>query len=356
MALVKACSYCGRQNTEDASWCPGCGTKFPPAATEDRSKAGPEFVASSPPDGLTELDVEFEVVEGFSRPNWASICHFVNEYVAKDDLLPAWQFIAETWLQQLSRDLGGGCRVSRSANFLCLCDLNPEATRSMLAYAESVIGIIRDSLRGAAWTGYHGPHVLLVFSDPEDYYAYVSYYFSEGSHILSGGVFIRDGYSHIALPYCDARSAEHVLIHELVHNLLCHLHVPLWLNEGLAMVIERRVQRQPFPVDHDLVERHAAHWNEQNIQAFWAGTSFDEPGENSELSYSLAEIFVALLSDKGPDFIDFIVNADWRDAGQDAALGCLGTGLGELAAGFLGPGNWRPQRKAISDSLQAGKK
>jgi hypothetical protein len=245
--------------------------------------------------------------------------------------------------------LGGGSRIRRSLNFLCLSDLDEETTRSVLSYAESVIGIIRDSLRGAAWTGYHGKHVLLVFSDPDDYYAYVSYYCAEGSHPLSGGVFIRDGYAHVALPHCDARSAEHVLIHELVHNLLCHLRVPPWLNEGLAMEIERRVQRHPFPVDQELVGRHAGHWDEKNIQAFWAGTTFDEPGESFELSYSLAEIFVVLLAERGAGFINFIMNADWRDAGQDAALNCMGTDLGELAAGFLGPGNWRPQRKAISD-------
>jgi hypothetical protein len=64
----------------------------------------------------------------------------------------------------------------------------------------------------------------------------------------------------------------------------------------------------------------------------------------------LAEIFVALLSEKGPDFINFIKSADYRDAGQDAALGCLGSDLGDLAAGFLGLGNWRPQRRDIAEA------
>lgn len=65
-------------------------------------------------------------------------------------------------------------------------------------------------------------------------------------------------------------------------------------------------------------------------------------------STSLAQIFVTLLSEKGEDFKAFVMNADWRDAGQDAAVAILNRDLGEVAAGFLGPGEWRPQRKAIS--------
>jgi hypothetical protein len=76
------------------------------------------------------------------------------------------------------------------------------------------------------------------------------------------------------------------------------------------------------------------------------------PGDDSQLSYSLGEILVNLLSEKGADFIEFVKAADWRDAGQDAAVNFLGQGLEEFLGGFLGPGNWRPQRKAIADSLK----
>lgn len=72
-----------------------------------------------------------------------------------------------------------------------------------------------------------------------------------------------------------------------------------------------------------------------------------------ELSYSLGEIFVTVLSEKKGDFIGFISNADWRDGGQDAALRFLNLDLGEVAAGFLGPGNWRPQRKAVSECFKS---
>lgn len=300
--------------------------------------------------GLASLDMGLEVVEGFSRPNWRLINDFVEQNVPSHERTAAWDFIAEAWLAQLTRDLGGTCRVSRSENFFCLSDVEPKTVESILSYAESVLRIVRAVLRDAAWTGYEGRHVLLVFSDPEDYFGYISYFYPEGSHTLTSGVFLGDGYAHIALPYANAWSTEHVLVHELVHNLLCHLAIPSWLNEGLAMIIERRLLRQPFPIDQELVGLHAGHWNEQNIQSFWAGISFDQPGQ-AQLSYSLAEILVSLLREKGTDFSNFILNADWNDAGQDSALKCLDVDLGDLAAGFLGKGNWRPRRKAIAELL-----
>jgi hypothetical protein len=70
----------------------------------------------------------------------------------------------------------------------------------------------------------------------------------------------------------------------------------------------------------------------------------------SRVSYSLGNILVVLLADK-PGFVEFVKSADWKDAGQDAAVSYLEQDLGEVLGGFLGPGNWRPQRKAIAGYL-----
>ncbi len=294
----------------------------------------------------------FKTAEGFSRPNWEMVHEYIKATVPQNDLSAAWNYVAIKWLEELAADLGGNARVCQSDQFYCLSDLDDGTTRSIMAYAESVVVTIRGYLRMTAWSGYHGKHVLLLFSDPDDYYAYISHFDRDGKHILSGGVFIRRGFAHIALPYTDTLDAQHVLVHELAHNLLCHLRIPLWLNEGLAVVIEDQVTRRGLIMDGELADRHRSYWNEMNIQGFWAGTTFDIPGEDSELSYSLAEVLVSLLSAKGA-FDEFIKAADWRDAGQDAAINILGQGLDEFAGGFLGPGNWRPRRKALKDYWKA---
>ena len=306
-----------------------------------------------PLEELSGLDMGFSVVEGFSRPDWKVIRHFIRNHVAKDHWPDAWKYIASTWLKALAKDLGGSTRVYESYSFFCLSDLEPGIAKTLLDYAERVVSVIRNGLREAAWSGFHGKHVLLIFSDQDDYYAYISYFDREGTHILSGGTFIHRDYVHIALPYIDTGSAQRTLVHELCHNLLCHLPIPLWLNEGIATFVQQKMSsNREFIVDHELADRHRAHWNETNIQMFWAGKSFNMPGDDSELSYSLGQILVTLLAENSQDFVTFVRHADWRDAGQDASQSILGQDLGEVAGGFLGHGNWRPQRKAIAEQFK----
>lgn len=306
-----------------------------------------------PLEELSGLDMGFSVVQGFSRPDWKVIRQFIHDHVAKDYLSDAWKYAASTWLKELARDLGGSSHIFESYNFFCLSDLEPAVAKTLLDYAETVVSVIRDGLRDAAWSGYYGKHVLLIFSDPDDYFTYISYFHREGAHILSGGIFIHRDYAHIALPYIDTGSAQRTLAHELCHNLVCHLPIPLWLNEGIATFVQRKMaSTREFIVDHELADRHRSHWNETNIQMFWAGKSFNVPGDDSELSYSLGQILVTLLTQDNPDFIEFVKQADWRDAGQDAAQSILGQDLGDVVGGFLGDGNWRPQRKAIAEQFR----
>jgi hypothetical protein len=140
-------------------------------------------------------------------------------------------------------------------------------------------------------------------------------------------------------------------------NCVAYLPLPLWLNEGLAVVFDRTVAqaRQPF-LDHELRDRHLAFWNAERIQKFWAGVTFGEPGDSNELSYNLAEICVNLLLSQSKGFGDFVKHADWHDAGQTAALDAMGSDLGKTAGTFLGPGNWRPNRKAMLAIREAAKK
>ena len=148
-----------------------------------------------------------------------------------------------------------------------------------------------------------------------------------------------------------------MLAHELTHNSVVHLRLPLWLNEGLAVLFQSTASEWHRDIlEGDLRDRHVAFWNPDNIQRFWSGVSFGEPGESVELSYSLAEILVRLLLDQPGEFGAFVQHAKWDDAGQTAALDCLGRDLGQVAGTFLGEGNWRPQRKKMVECWEATKK
>jgi hypothetical protein len=123
----------------------------------------------------------------------------------------------------------------------------------------------------------------------------------------------------------------------------------------VAVTLERKISREIIAefrdaiMDGELAQQHHAFWNEQNIQEFWAGTTFHMKDEAQRLSYSLAEVLVHKLSGDHRLFLEFLSSAHYDDAGQTAALDVLGTNLGDVVADFLGPGEWRPVRKAIVD-------
>jgi hypothetical protein len=187
----------------------------------------------------------------------------------------------------------------------------------------------------------HGKHVILDFATIGDFYDYVSYFYPPDSPLrASGGIFLSRGYQHIALP--PSRQMQNVLIHELTHNRLAHLPLPHWLEEGIAVNMERKIGGNKHGMlDRDLDRKHRNYWTSETIAAFWAGSSFqDTDGKVIHLSYSLAEILVDLLVQEFPNFMEFVARADNKDAGQAAAVETFGVSLNDIASTFLGPGDW----------------
>lgn len=303
---------------------------------------------------LSQLEGAFNFEEGFSRPDWRVISRGIKRNETElFDVNAAWDEAVHQWMIQLRFELGGDYQVSESRRFFLLAPLDAEKRAKILDFSENILTQIRDRLQSAAWNPKHGKHVILLFAEEDDYYQYISYFYHEGAHAMNGGCLINKDYVHIAIPY-DPRHLQRTLAHELTHNCVVHLRLPAWLNEGLAQAFERTVTSNYL--NTELLDRHLAYWNEQNIQEFWAGVSWDQAGDSNQLSYSLAEIALHLLSERHGDWGAFIRQADWRDAGQTAALECLDADLGDVIATFLGPGNWRPQRKAMVALWEARKK
>lgn len=298
---------------------------------------------------LPAVALDYEVEHGFSYPDWEKIWRQVNASIPHSVWDAVYRRAACEWLHQLCKDLGGNYRRYESGRFLMMCAEGRLVSEALLGYAEKSQEAISDQIGKLNQRVDYGKQLLLVFSEEDDYYTYISHFYPEGTHNLSKGVFISGGYGHVAMPFTFVFAAKSIITHELVHNSLFHLRVPTWLNEGLAQRIERRISNRGFGLDRELVQRHRAFWNAENVQEFWAGAAFGEPGDASELSYSLGEILVELLAADYADFLDFVSEADWRDGGQDAAVRLLNKDLGEVVGGFLGLGAWRPNRKKLSD-------
>ena len=63
----------------------------------------------------------------------------------------------------------------------------------MLQFLENARTRLRQTLGDVAWLDSVGKHVVLRFTDIDDYYAYIAHYYADGEHATSGGVFLRKG-------------------------------------------------------------------------------------------------------------------------------------------------------------------
>jgi hypothetical protein len=277
----------------------------------------------------------------FPRPQWKIISEWIKQNVDEEDTTYAWQEIAFDWLSTLRNRLGGSYSVNRSRNFLLLTSRSRVGVESILNTSEGAVQNLVRWLGPIAEKHGRGPHVILDFATIEKYYDYVSYFHPPDSNsIASGGMFLGRGYQHIALP--PSNGMQSVLIHELTHNRLSHLQLPLWVEEGIAVTMERRIGGdKQGGLDRELNRKHRAYWSSETIVAFWSGNSFRNPeGEISHLSYSLAEILIDLMVQEFPNFMDFVGRADRKDAGQGAIRETFDVSLNDIAAAYLGPGDW----------------
>jgi hypothetical protein len=346
----RACLYCGSDNPTGRHDCLHC--RNPLISDDEIVHAEDELLPVEIPPDMTGLQLSFTEENGLSHPDWKAVLQQLRATRPKVVWWETCHELAKQWLLQLKSDLGGCYHLYESENFLVLCAEGPTATRTMIGYAEKSLAVLKKYCEGILPTNSYGKRAILIFTDQDDYYAYVSHFHSDGSHSLSSGMMLSHGYMHIAFPFAWIFSARRIITHELVHNCIAHLRIPSWLHEGMAQKLERLVMNtRGFTLDRELVGEHHAHWTEQNIQEFWAGASFYVAGERNKLSYSLAEILTEFLSADWKAFLDFVAEADYRDSGQDASVRILNKCLGETIGQFLGPGNWRPQRKAIARHL-----
>ena len=233
----------------------------------------------------------------------------------------------------------------------CLCvDPRSDALTFLERARKTILGVLGDRIAPRDTVG---KHLVLRFRTEEEYLCYVEHRLPDGERATSGGMCIFGDYVHIATfepPVLGMMN--HVLMHELAHNLTCHLPQPTWLREGLAMFFESDISGGNVrALDRDFIKEHRAFWNPGTIQRFWKGESFSSV-EGQHVSYSLADTLFRLIRSDVRPAMDasqrFLLAAAWNDAGDSAARNYLGVGLDELAALFLGPGDWRPKPETWS--------
>lgn len=295
-------------------------------------------------DSLTPIPGAIEMRESLPRPNWNAIANWLESNVEPDSFHETWASIARDWLGRLAQSLPSGYAVHESSEFLLLT-ADPLFAKQVLRLCEHARRTILQTLDGVACEEGLGKYVVLLFADAESYYDYVTdFYPDEGEFALSGGIFLNDGYGHIAMIPYNLNDCERTIAHELNHAVLRHLPLPLWLNEGVTQFMEDMVVgSSQFMIDLEIVRRHRSYWNDETIHQFWSGDSFHSP-DGQELSYHLSQVlFRNLISDFPKKVKAVLNNANSVDAGNAAFIDACQVTLADRVSQFLGPGDWTPR-------------
>ena len=275
------------------------------------------------------------------RVDWNAVDRWIGTRPAGEDAHDRWCELQRQWLDELADTLGEPYVWAESDELILLSARPGGEVRDLLAMADRAYRATCAIVGPPA--GAPGKLVILCFGSVAEFYDYIAPLFPEGSYGGVGGVCVRDGDTHIALP--DTRvGVEATLVHEMVHVCLGD-DVPAWLQEGVAEIVPEHVsaQRRP-PMTEREVRRHRHHWAKRGLNAFWAGGGFSDDDRGQELSYELAYVLVSILvGDHRQRVPAFLRAAKTSDFGASAAEDHLGMTLGELATQFLGPGDWEPR-------------
>jgi len=290
------------------------------------------------------LDQYFEDKDNFPRPNWENIYEHVDKHLSDSDQNELLCNIARTWMHKLITVLPNEYDVHESENFILVTSESEKYISLFQRFLERSLKRTTETLHNIALDDGYGKYIVLIFNDIDDYYSYLSYFYSEdGEYGLSSGIYLNKGYGHFAFPHQELTYAESIAAHELTHALLTHLPIPAWLNEGIAVTIENMITGStPLRMDEEMYARHKTFWGEKEIQEFWSGDSFYRTDEGQELSYHLAQFAVNSLSQEYETFIQFANNANLNDGGEAAANEIYGGSLGNLISQYFGKGNWTP--------------
>lgn len=298
--------------------------------------------------------------EGYPVADWDAVRTWLNGVPSPDIQARAWSEVERAWMLHFKGALGPSFRLSESSNALLLSSLDANVAQAALDSMERILSRVVKVLDGIAEIPPWGKDLLIVFDDAESYYHYVSYYYPDaGEFAFSSGMHIDAGCSHHVTTSADLRSIEPIIAHEMTHGCVSHLPLPAWLNEGLAVNMERRIT-STGPAEFTPQQLHGKHvefWQEQEVQEFWSGKSFLRTDDGNMLSYDLARIIVEQTAKDWARFRQFVLAADGADAGAAAAREHLGIDLGEAVCALLEKAPsiaWAPNPSAWADAPERG--
>lgn len=275
--------------------------------------------------------------EGIAHPDWDKVYAWIDT-LPTENQSAVWLDCERTWLNWLRASIGLRYQLHESDVAFLLTTQPARMAQVKLAYMGTTLRRIERVLEDVANPEKGGKEILIAFENEEDYYRYVSGFYPEkGEFAMSAGMHLNTGCGHFVTHGVKLEELEPTIVHEMAHSCLSHLPIPLWLNEGMAVTVERVFAPYGEHPSHaaEIRRKHRSFWTPDLIQEFWSGRSYERTDDGRELSYDLGRVLVDALSKDWAMYKCFVLNANWHDGGLAAATEYLGIDLGEFVRMFL---------------------
>jgi len=305
----------------------------------------PSAKAETPPEAVSidgaapfAFSSHITIDNQFPYVDWPAVESWVAKLPSNEIQGLAWSMCERAWLLHLRAALGPSYQLAEADDAMLISSLEPNVARATLEFMNLTLSRIVHVLDGVAAVPASGKDILIVFDDYDGYYHYISHYYpDDGEFAGSSGMYLHAGCSHFVTVKSDMQVIEPVIVHEMTHGCVAHLPLPAWLNEGIAVNMERRLgyAGSPLYIPKEMHQKHLEFWGLPEIQEFWSGKSFLPNDEGSMLSYDLAQIMVEEMAKDREAFLNFVLVADRADAGSAAASEHLGMGLRECVCAIL---------------------
>lgn len=289
-----------------------------------------------------DVDLPFDpaphmpVQDNYLRPDWAKLSELVGA-MPEEQRYGAWSTLVRRWLKEQAPLMHETYAVYDSEHFLLMTGLSGQRARLLLEFAEQTWKKILKDLGGAGRDKGDGPLALLHFRGGKRYSGYLAPFGPPDTDWTAHpGCFLHDGYPRVALLGEDQNALERNLPRQLTHAALNHLEMPMWLEEGLTIVMQSRFGKSQPPGPED-IQKTAEFWSKVDLQHFWSGYAFTKSGEAYILAWLLAGRILGHYS--GEALRGFLTGADRKDGGAAAARENLGCTLESLVQGVLEQGH-----------------
>ncbi|MEM9915912.1 MAG: hypothetical protein AAF911_13205 [Planctomycetota bacterium] len=267
---------------------------------------------------------EMEERGGLPRPDWGRVQ--ARWWALPREAQPAaWTAVEWVWQHTLAAAWGGEFRVVERGECLMTTDLPEAQATRVLAFMERALQTIERCLTGLGLPEYSdggpGLDVAVICRRVEDYLDYISDVYEEDHFgAVSAGVCLHQGSVHVAAHGSTAAKLEPVLAHELAHSRLASLGLPVWLEEGLVVHLEKAVvPGEAFAADLQLVALHREFWTPGRLERFFTGDVFCGADDAEGLPYALAyQIVGELMRDDAGKLATLLERSSWEDGGEAA--------------------------------------